>query len=100
LWKLGRRDHWKLGSRDCQTKKEYSKENMQNRSKVLNDIINSKKSYLDKSGIEYNQTEKGSSSKTTEQETNSKSYTETIKGHRNIYKEVYRDTPLPRRFKF
>jgi len=47
-------------------RKDIQKKNMQNISKVLDDIINSKKSHLDKSGLAYNQTEKGSSSKTTE----------------------------------
>jgi hypothetical protein len=81
-------------------KKDIQKKNMQNSSKVLDDIINSQKSYLDKSRLGYNQTEKGSSSKTTKQETNPKSYVETIKGDKNIYKEDYRDTPPPRRFRF
>jgi hypothetical protein len=40
---------------------------MQNSSKVLDDIINSQKSYLDKFELGYNQTEKGSISKTTKQ---------------------------------
>jgi hypothetical protein len=81
-------------------RKDIQKKNMQNSSKVLDDIISSQKSYLDKSGLGYNQTEKGSSSKTTEQETNPKSYAETIKGDKKIYKEDYRDTPPPRRFRF
>jgi hypothetical protein len=81
-------------------RKDIQKKNMQNSSKVLDDIISSQKSYLDKSGHGYNQTEKGSSSKTTEKETNPKSYAETIKGDKKIYKEDYRDTPPPRRFKF
>jgi hypothetical protein len=81
-------------------RKDLQKKNMQNNSKVLDDIINSKKSHHDKSGLGYNQTEKGSSSKTTEQETYPKSYAETIKGDRKIYKEDYRDTPPPRRFRF
>jgi hypothetical protein len=81
-------------------RKDIQKKNMQNSSKVLDDIINSQKSHLDKSGLGYNQTEKGSSSKTTEQETYPKSYAETIKGDRKIYKEDYRDTPPPRRFRF
>jgi hypothetical protein len=81
-------------------RKDIKKKNMQNSSKVLDDIINSKKSHLDKSGLGYNQTEKGSSSKTIEQETNPKSYAETIKGDRKMYKEDYRDTPPPRRFIF
>jgi hypothetical protein len=81
-------------------RKDIQKKNMQNSSKVLDDIISSQKSHLDKSGLGYNQTEKGSSSKTTEQETYPKSYAETIKGDRKIYKEDYRDTPPPRRFRF
>jgi hypothetical protein len=55
---------------------------MQNSSKVLDDIISSKNSYLDKTRLGYNQTEKGSSSKTTEKETYPKIYAETIKGDR------------------
>jgi hypothetical protein len=81
-------------------RKDIQKKNMQNSSKVLDDIINSKKYHLDKSGLRYNQTEKGSSSKTTKQETNPKSYAETIKGDTKMYKEDYRDTPPPRRFRF
>jgi hypothetical protein len=81
-------------------RKDIKKKNMQNSSKVPDDIINSKKSHLDKSGLGYNQTENGSSSKTTDQETNPKSYAETIKQDRKIYKEDYRDNPPPRRFKF
>jgi hypothetical protein len=81
-------------------RKDIQKKNMQNSSKVLDDIISSQKSHLDKSRLGYNQTEKGSSSKTTEQETNPKSYAETIKEDRKIYKEDYRDTPPPRRFRF
>jgi hypothetical protein len=46
-------------------RKDIQKKNMQNSSQVLDGIINNKKSYLDKSGLGYNQTEKGSSSKTT-----------------------------------
>jgi predicted RNase H-like nuclease (RuvC/YqgF family) len=46
-------------------RKDIQKKNMQNSSKVLNDIINSKKSHLDKSELGYNQIEKGSRSKTT-----------------------------------
>jgi hypothetical protein len=81
-------------------RKDLQKKNMQNNSKVLDDIINSQKPHHDKSGLGYNQTEKGSSSKTTEQETYPKIYAETIKGDRKIYKEDYRDTPPPRRFRF
>jgi hypothetical protein len=81
-------------------RKDIQKKNMQNSSKVLDDIISSKKSYLDKSRLGYNQTKKGSSSKTTEQETNPKSYAKTIKGDKKIYKEYYKDTPPLRRFIF
>jgi hypothetical protein len=35
-------------------RKDIQKKNMQNSSKVLDDIINSKKSHLDKSGLGYN----------------------------------------------
>ena len=73
---------------------------MQNRSKVLDDIISSQKSYLEKFRLGYNQIENGSSSKTTEQETNPKSYVETIKGDKKIYKKDYRDTPPLRRFRY
>ena len=73
---------------------------MKNSSKVLDDIISSKKSHIDKFGLGYNQIEKGSSSKTTEQETNPKSYAKKIKEDRKIYKEDYRDTPPPRNLDF
>jgi hypothetical protein len=66
----------------------------------LNDIINSQRPNHDKSELGYNQIEKGSSSKTIEQETYPKSYAETIKGDRKVYRENYRDTPPPRRFRF
>jgi hypothetical protein len=79
---------------------DLQKKNMQNNSQVLDDIISSQKYHHDKSGLGYNQTEKGSRSKTTEKETYPKSYAETIKGDRNIYKEDYKDTPPPRRFRF
>jgi hypothetical protein len=81
-------------------RKDIQKKNMQNSSKFLDDIISSKKSHLDKSGLGYNQTEKGSSSKRKEQETNKKNYAEIIKGDRKIYKEDYKDAPPPRRFRF
>jgi hypothetical protein len=55
-------------------RKDIQNKNMQNSSKVLDDIINNKKSHLDKSGLGYNQSEKGTISKTTKQETNPKSY--------------------------
>jgi hypothetical protein len=81
-------------------RKDIQKKNMQNSSKVLDDIISSQKSHLGKFGLGYNQKENGSISKTTEQETNPKRYAETIKGDRNMYKEDYKDTPPPRKFRF
>jgi hypothetical protein len=39
-------------------RKDLQKKNMQNNSKVLDDIINSKNSHLDKFGLGYNQTKK------------------------------------------
>jgi hypothetical protein len=81
-------------------RKDLKNKNMQNNSKFLDNIINSQKSHHDKSGLGYNQTEKESSSKTTEQETYPKSHAEIIKGDTKIYKEDYRDTPPPRRFRF
>jgi flagellar biosynthesis chaperone FliJ len=80
-------------------RKVIQKKNMQNSSKVLDDIINSQKSHFHKTRLRYNQTERGSISKTTEKETYPKSYGEIIKGDKRIYKEYYSDTP-PRRFKF
>ena len=56
-----------LGAEIVTLRKDIQKKNMQNSSKVLDDIINSQKSHLDKSELGYNQTEKGSSSKTIEQ---------------------------------
>jgi hypothetical protein len=55
-------------------RKYIQKKNMQNSSKVLDDIINIQKSYLDKSRLEYNQKENGLSSKTIDKEPNPKSY--------------------------
>ena len=81
-------------------RKDIQKKNMQNSSKVLDDIMNSQKSHLDKSGLGYNQIENGSSSKTTEQEKYPKSYAKEIKGDRKIYKEYYRDNPPPIIFRF
>jgi hypothetical protein len=65
-------------------RKDLQKKNMKNNSKVLNDIFNSQKPHHDKFGLGYNQIEKGSSSKTTEQETYPKIYAETIKGDRKV----------------
>jgi SOS response regulatory protein OraA/RecX len=66
--------------------KDLQKKNMQNNSKVLNDIISSQRPNHDKSRLEYNQKEKGSISKTIEQETYPKIYAETIKGDRKVYR--------------
>jgi hypothetical protein len=65
-------------------RKDIQKKNMQNISKVMDDIISSQKSHLHKSILGYNQTKNGSSSKTTKQETYPKSYAKTIKGDRKI----------------
>jgi hypothetical protein len=54
--------------------KDIQNKNIQNSTKVLDDIISSQKSHLDKSGLGYNQIEKGSSSKATYQETYPKRY--------------------------
>jgi hypothetical protein len=77
-------------------RKDLQKKNIQNNSKVLDDIISTQNSYYDKCGLGYNQIEKGSRIKATEQETYPKIYAETIKGDMNIYKEDYKDT-LPSR---
>jgi hypothetical protein len=71
---------------------DIQKKNMQNRSKVLDDIINSQRPNHDKFRLGYNQKEKGSISKATKQET--------IKGDRNTYKENYMNTPPLRRIIF
>jgi hypothetical protein len=68
-------------------RKNLQKKNMQNSSKVLKYIISSQKPHHDKSRLGYNQTKKGSSSKTTKQETYPKRYVETIKGDRKVYKK-------------
>jgi hypothetical protein len=81
-------------------RKDFEKKNMQKNSKVLNDIISSQKPHYDKSELGYNHIENGSRSKTIEQETYPKSYAETIKGDRKVYKENYGDTPPSRRFRF
>jgi hypothetical protein len=73
----------------------------QNNTKVLDEIISSQRPYYDKSGLGYNQIEKGSSSKTTEQ----RSYAETVRGSpkkeegKRNQEEYYRDTAPPRRFR-
>jgi hypothetical protein len=81
-------------------RKDIQKKNMQNNSKVLDEIISSQQPHHGKSGLGYNQTKNGSIFKTTEQETYPKNYAETIKEDRKTYKEDYRDTPPLRRFTF
>jgi hypothetical protein len=81
-------------------RKYLQQKNMQNNSKVLDNIINSQRPHHDKSGLGYNQTERGSSSKTTDQETQPRSYAETVRGDKKFYREDHRDTPPPRRFRF
>ena len=67
-------------------RKDLQKKNMRNSSKFLNDIISSQRPNHDKSGLGYNQTEKGSSSKTMEQEKYPKIYAETVKRDRKVYR--------------
>jgi hypothetical protein len=81
-------------------RKDLQEKNMQNNSKVLDNIISLQNPHHDKSGLGYNHTEKGSSSKATEQETYLKIYVETINGDMKTYKKDYRDTPPLRRFGF
>jgi endonuclease III-like uncharacterized protein len=47
-------------------RKYLQQKNMKNSSKVLDNIINSQRPHHDKSGLGYNQIERGSSSKTTD----------------------------------
>jgi hypothetical protein len=64
-------------------RKDLQKKNMQqNSTRILDNIINSQRPYYDRYGLGYNytQTEKGSSSKTTEQEEEPRSYAESIRG--------------------
>jgi hypothetical protein len=81
-------------------RKDLQQKNMQNNSKVLDNIINSQRPHHDKSGLGYNQTERGSSSKTTDKETQPRSYAETVRGDKKFYREDHRDTPPPRRVRF
>ena len=67
-----------LGAKIVALRKDIQNKNMQNSSIVMDDIINSQKFHLDKSRLGYNQTEKGSSSKTTDQETQPISFTRKI----------------------
>jgi hypothetical protein len=80
-------------------RKEFQNKNMQNSSKVLDKIISSQRTNHDNFRLRYNHTEKGSISKSIDQETQIRIYAE-IKGDKNFYKEDHKDTPPPRRFKF
>jgi hypothetical protein len=80
-------------------RKYLQKKNIHKNSKVLDDIINSQRTNHDKSIIGNNKIEKGSSSKTIDQEICPRSYVETIRGDKKFYKEDHGDTP-PRRFIF
>jgi hypothetical protein len=81
------------------------KDMQQNNTRILDEIISSQRPYYDKSGLGYNQTEKGLSSKTTEQEAEQRSYAEIVRGSpkreegKKIQEEDYRDTAPPRRFR-
>jgi hypothetical protein len=84
-------------------RKNLQNKNMQNISKVLDNIINSQRPHHDKSGLGYNHTGKGSRSKNIDHETKSRSYAETVRGslkneEDNIF--YHRDAPPPRRFIF
>jgi hypothetical protein len=84
-------------------RKDLQKKDMQqNNTKVLDEIISSQRPYHEKYGLGYNQTEKGSSSKTTKQ----RSYAEIVRGSskkeegKRNQEEDYRYTAPPRRFIF
>ena len=81
-------------------RKDLQQKNMQNSSKVFDKIINSQRPHHDKYGLGYNHIERGSSSKTADQETQPRSYAKTVRGDNNFYKEDLRDTPPPRIFIF
>jgi hypothetical protein len=87
-------------------RKDLQKKNTHNNSKVLDEIISSQRPHHDNFGLGYNKTEKGSSSKTTNQEKKTRSYAETVRGSpekkedKYFHKEDQRDTPPPRIFKF
>jgi hypothetical protein len=81
-------------------RKDPQKKNMQNKSKVLDDIISSQRPNHDKYELGYNQTKNRSRSKTIDQETYPKIYPEIDRGDSKFYKEDHSDTPPPRRFIF
>ena len=63
---------------------------MQNSSKVLDDIINSKKSHLDKYGLGYNQIEKGSNPKQQSKKQIQKSMQKQSKGIKRYTRKITR----------
>jgi hypothetical protein len=86
-------------------RKSLQKKNMQNNSKVLDEIISSQIPRHDKFGLGFNQTKKGSRSKTTDHERKQRSYANTVRGSnekeedKKIKKEDHIYTPPPRRFR-
>ena len=81
-------------------RKDLQQKNMYNSSKVLDKIINSEKPHHDKYGLGYNQTKRGSISKTTDQKRQPRSYAERVRGDTKFYREDHKNTPPPRRFRF
>jgi hypothetical protein len=87
-------------------RKYLQKKNMQNNSKVLDEIIRNQRPHPDKFGLGYTQTKTRSSSKMIDQKTKQRSYVETVRGsnereeYKKLHKEYHRDTPPPRRFIF
>jgi len=77
----------------------------QNKSRLLDDFISSQIPHHERSRLGYNQTKKGSRSKTTEQETRQRSYAEIIrdffekKKGKKSQEEYHRDTAPPRIFR-
>jgi hypothetical protein len=71
-----------IGNLEAETvtlRKDLQQKNMQNNSKVLDNIINSQRPHHEKFKLGYNHTERGSSSKTTDQETQPRNCAYTIR---------------------
>ena len=84
-------------------RKYLQHKNMQNNSKLLDNIINSQRPHHDKYELGYNHIERGSSSKTTDQETKSRSYVEIVRGSpekEDDNRLYHKDVQTPRRFRF
>jgi hypothetical protein len=73
---------------------------MQNNSNGFDNIIKGQRPHHDKSGLGYNQTKRGSISKTTHQKRQPRSYAERVRGDTKFYREDHKNTPPPRRFRF